>query len=138
MSSSSDDGSDHGMFEVYCADDPTIEYIPALLLFRALTNLRSIIAVHGLFGHHKTSWTLINSENGSETYWLRDLLPVLVPQARVLSFGYRSDYLTANILSCEGIDKACIRFLEIIAELRSYAEVNFDNFIIVFGARIES
>lgn len=71
-----------------------MEYVPPLLLFIVLNDLQSIIAVHGLFGHHKISWTLTDSENGRETYRLRGWLPAVVLRARVLSFGYKSNHRT--------------------------------------------
>ncbi|THD00222.1 hypothetical protein EYZ11_000272 [Aspergillus tanneri] len=44
-----------------------------------------IVAVHGLNEDAVVAWT---SESG--TLWLRDLIPLHVPQARILSFGYES------------------------------------------------
>ncbi|KAH8790449.1 hypothetical protein F5882DRAFT_291856, partial [Hyaloscypha sp. PMI_1271] len=44
-----------------------------------------IIAVHGLDGAWNKTWT---AENG--VFWLRDLIPQLVPDARVFSYGYDS------------------------------------------------
>lgn len=43
----------------------------------------SIVAVHGLNGHRHSSWTAEN-----EVFWLKDLLPLNAPQARVYTFGY--------------------------------------------------
>ncbi|KAE8440751.1 hypothetical protein EG329_006610 [Mollisiaceae sp. DMI_Dod_QoI] len=43
-----------------------------------------IVAVHGPGGHHKHTWTDINSQ----TLWLRDFIPKRIQAARVLSFGY--------------------------------------------------
>lgn len=45
----------------------------------------SIIAVHGLDGHWKRSWV---AKNG--VFWLQDLLPQAIPEARVYSYGYDS------------------------------------------------
>jgi hypothetical protein len=47
----------------------------------------SIIAVHGLQGDPITTWT--NSK--TKTFWLKDFLPLDVPGARVLTFGYNAD-----------------------------------------------
>ena len=49
----------------------------------SLHMISSVVMIHGLDGHWKSSWT---SENG--VYWPQDLLPATVPQARVLSYGY--------------------------------------------------
>lgn len=41
-----------------------------------------IVAIHGLNGHRENSWT-VNGVN-----WLRDLLPLDIPNARIISWGY--------------------------------------------------
>ncbi|KAF4625976.1 hypothetical protein G7Y89_g12185 [Cudoniella acicularis] len=43
-----------------------------------------IVAVHGLGGHYKHSWTDVKTE----ALWLRDFIPKRIQTARVLSFGY--------------------------------------------------
>lgn len=45
----------------------------------------SVVAVHGLDGHWKRSWT---ADNGC--FWLRDLLPSIIPGARIYAFGHNS------------------------------------------------
>jgi hypothetical protein len=50
-----------------------------------LMAFRSIVAVHGLDGHWKNSWTADN-----QVFWLKDLLPHDVPNARIFSYGYDS------------------------------------------------
>lgn len=49
----------------------------------------SIVAVHGLNGHRLKTWT---SEN-RETSWLcdKDMLPKIVSNARILSWGYNAN-----------------------------------------------
>jgi len=42
----------------------------------------SIVAIHGLDGHREDSWTI----NG--ILWFRDLLPDMIPRARILTYGY--------------------------------------------------
>ncbi|KAF4462762.1 eukaryotic translation initiation factor 3 [Fusarium albosuccineum] len=44
-----------------------------------------IVAVHGLDGHWRRSWT---ADNG--VFWLQDLLPPLIPSARIYSYGHDS------------------------------------------------
>jgi len=45
----------------------------------------SIVAIHGLNGHREQTWTAENNVN-----WLRDpkMLPSLIPDARIMSWGY--------------------------------------------------
>ena len=45
----------------------------------------SIVAVHGLGGNWQGTWT---AENGK--LWLRDFLPLQLPSARIMSYGYDS------------------------------------------------
>lgn len=44
----------------------------------------SIVFIHGLQGDPKGTWSTFN------TFWPRDLLPKVLPQARILSWGYDS------------------------------------------------
>ncbi|KAI2621919.1 hypothetical protein GGS26DRAFT_255256 [Hypomontagnella submonticulosa] len=48
-----------------------------------------IVAVHGLGGHYEETWTAPSSE-GKPCNWLKDLLPIHIPHARIMSFGYNS------------------------------------------------
>ncbi|QPC67784.1 hypothetical protein HYE67_010015 [Fusarium culmorum] len=48
--------------------------------------LVDIVAIHGLGGHPLKTWT----EKEDRHLWLRDSLPVHVPEARIMSFGYDS------------------------------------------------
>ncbi|KAH8705867.1 hypothetical protein BGW36DRAFT_368293 [Talaromyces proteolyticus] len=43
-----------------------------------------LVAIHGDGGHYERSW----SHSETKVFWLRDLLPSIVPKSRVLSFGY--------------------------------------------------
>jgi len=56
------------------------------------TRTVDIIALHGLTGNRETTWTV--AESGVN--WLRDFLPDL-PGARVLTFGYDSDWYNYNL-----------------------------------------
>lgn len=50
-----------------------------------ISQLLSIVAVHGLEGDWEYTW---QAENGK--VWLRDFLPNGLPSARVMSYGYNS------------------------------------------------
>jgi hypothetical protein len=55
----------------------------------------SIVAIHGLNGHRKETWTAENKVN-----WLLDanMLPASIPNARIMSWGY-----DANTHSTDGL-----------------------------------
>ncbi len=65
----------------------TILWSAYLVLSRASRTLNehSIVAVHGLGGHHERTWTHESGHN-----WLRDSLPLQIPGARIFSYGYDS------------------------------------------------
>ncbi|KAI0505753.1 hypothetical protein F5B22DRAFT_496094 [Xylaria bambusicola] len=50
------------------------------------TEAIDIIAIHGLNGHWKTTWT----DEATGTNWLRDYIPKHLKTARVMSFSYNS------------------------------------------------
>ena len=61
----------------------------------------SIIFVHGLFGHPQKTWTAKRSEGASNTiYWPKDLLPTVIPDSKVYTFGYDAD--VDNFFSAAG------------------------------------
>lgn len=48
------------------------------------------VALHGLNGHYSNTWTATSPVDGRQVNWLKDLLPGVFPNARVMSFGYNS------------------------------------------------
>lgn len=54
--------------------------------------LPSIVAVHGLNGDRKNTWT----NHKTNAFWLKDFLPLDVPNARVMTFGYNADAAFGN------------------------------------------
>lgn len=50
-----------------------------------------VVAVHGLQGDAFKTW-----ENGQGTLWLRDLLAIDIPSARIMTFGYDSTVAFSN------------------------------------------
>jgi hypothetical protein len=51
----------------------------------------SIIAVHGLAGARRTSWS-VEEKDGERYHWLREKLPKDLPVARILTFEYDSEW----------------------------------------------
>lgn len=50
------------------------------------------MAVHGLNGDPKNTWT----NHKTNAFWLKDFLPLDVPNARVMTFGYNADAAFGN------------------------------------------
>jgi hypothetical protein len=50
----------------------------------------SIVAVQGLGAD--PYWTWVSKDNNQETIWLRDFLPLDIPNARITSWGYNSNF----------------------------------------------
>ena len=50
------------------------------------------MAVHGLNGDQVNTWT----NPKTEAFWLRDYLPLDIPSARVMTFGYNADAAFGN------------------------------------------
>jgi len=80
----------HGLFVLHPSSKHAnwdVEYachcVCALLLHK-LTRL-SIVVIHGLGGDAYTTWTADNKQ-----MWPRDFIPHIIPNARVMTFGYDS------------------------------------------------
>lgn len=71
---------------------PLIEYVEAMSIIECrgqVLTLLSIVAIHGIGADPDRTWT----RDGVN--WLRDekMLPQAVPQARIMRFGYESQWL---------------------------------------------
>lgn len=67
------------------------------------------MAIHGDGGHYKESWT----HPDSHVFWLQDLLPSIIPDSMILSFGYsasKTDFVPA--------EKICEALLGELSEIR--------------------
>ena len=69
-----------------------------------------VVAVHGLQGHYRKTWT-----EGGKT-WLQDFLPHALPAARIMSFGYNSTVIATK--SIAGIDEFARQLLEGLEQKR--------------------
>ncbi|MCJ1346181.1 hypothetical protein MMC31_004395, partial [Peltigera leucophlebia] len=54
-----------------------------------------IVAIHGLNGHREATWT-VNGVN-----WLRDLLPLNIPNARIYTWGYDANTHSTSQISAQ-------------------------------------
>lgn len=80
------------------------------------TGVVDIIAIHGLNGHYKKTWTAVSS-SGKECNWLQDLLPTQLPNARIMSYGYNSAVQFSK--STAGIGEFADQLLEDILSYRN-------------------
>lgn len=77
------------------------------------TNLSSIIAVHGIGAHRDWTWSL----RGVNWLGAPDMLPHDFPRARIMAYGYASNWLGKDAMStC--LDAVAGRFLSLVHELR--------------------
>ena len=83
------------------------------------TNVRviSIVAVHGLNGTARATWT----DKDTGYFWLEDSLPQTVPRGRVMTFGY--DSALAFSRSKAGIETFAIDLLNRLRLVRSNYKV---------------
>lgn len=70
------------------------------------------MAIHGLNGDPLKSWTHADS-----TLWLRDMLPLVLEGARVMSFGYDASIFCGNTGSVREIAK------QLLTDVRDEREV---------------
>ncbi|PVF91289.1 hypothetical protein CPB86DRAFT_719725, partial [Serendipita vermifera] len=73
-----------------------------------------IVAIHGLDGHRERSWTAANG-----TMWLKDLLPLDIPNARILTYGYDSDTRRFTYTSTQSIFHHAETFVADLTQVRS-------------------
>ncbi|PVF97307.1 hypothetical protein CPB86DRAFT_707172 [Serendipita vermifera] len=73
-----------------------------------------IVAIHGLDGHRERSWTAT-----SGTMWLKDLLPLDIPNARILTYGYDADTRRFTYTSTQSIFRHAETFVADLTLARS-------------------
>lgn len=73
----------------------------------------SIVAIHGLNGHREKSWTADN-----QTLWLRDLLPAVIGNARILTYGYDANTDGPTQLATDYMHDHAMTFLSKLSVLR--------------------
>ena len=59
-----------------------------------------MVAIHGLGGHHHSTW-MATDDKEEDKLWLRDFLPKDLPKACIITFAYISDI---GFMSCGGIN----------------------------------
>ena len=81
----------------------------------------SIVAVHGLGGHAMRTWT----HAATEKLWLRDFLPLAIPNARIMTFGY--DSRVVNSRSILGIMENANSLLTHLGNIRDSQDLEVGN-----------
>ncbi|KAK3934026.1 hypothetical protein QBC46DRAFT_400786 [Diplogelasinospora grovesii] len=74
-----------------------------------------IVAVHGLNGHYKDSFTA-KSKTGKTTMWLQDLLPDKLPGARIMTFKY--DARAVASASPHGVRENAVKLIRALRDKR--------------------
>ena len=78
----------------------------------------SIVAVHGLNGHREKTWTAHEEVN-----WLRDFLPLDIPKARILTWGYDANTHSTSRISAQYIYDHARTLVSDLSLKRSLTEV---------------
>ncbi|KAK0614544.1 Alpha/Beta hydrolase protein [Immersiella caudata] len=92
----------------------TTSRVGVKVLAPGLSPAVDVVAVHGLDGTWNETW---RADNG--VFWLRDLLPDVLPHARILSYGYDSRTYASSSISDQFIyDHA----KALVAELAAFRE----------------
>ena len=79
--------------------------------------VNSIVAVHGLNGTPRGTWT----DKKSGRFWLEDFLPTALPTARIMTFGYDSRLAFSN--SMAGVENFARDLLNRLRIVRASSEV---------------
>jgi len=82
-------------------------------------SMYSIVAIHGLDGHCKNSWTAANGK-----LWLKDFLPDRIPRARIMSYGYNASTTNRRQLSDQTIYDHAEALIVALASKRQETDVS--------------
>ena len=75
--------------------------------------MNSVVFIHGLGGDRTGTWTADNN-----VMWPRDLLPMALPTARIMSFGYDTRLTTPRHLTREAVYLHADNLLSHLGQLR--------------------
>lgn len=101
---------------------PVVELVDAFREscgFLLTRSLPSIVAIHGLNGNRKKTWT---ANNG--THWLRDLLPHDIPNARIFCWGYDARTHASSGISCQYLYDHARSLISELCRKRKLSEVS--------------
>lgn len=101
---------DIGLKVLYESPAPSIEYVsstPFRVCYLAVADTfpyDSIIAIHGIGAHPDDAWRKkVDTGSSTERYvnWLSDtdMLPAVVPDARIMRYGYQSQWFGDEAIS---------------------------------------
>ncbi|TGZ78640.1 TPR repeat-contain NB-ARC [Ascodesmis nigricans] len=93
--------------------DPSAATTPGAHEGRVIFDL---VAIHGLNGHPLDTWT----HKQSGTMWLRDILPQLLPNVRVMTFGYNARF--KNFTTIQDLRMIATKLLAELVDLRNTDE----------------
>ena len=80
---------------------------------KRLTRGTSLVAIHGLAGDPFTTWTHVQGQ----PMWLRDLLPQVMPNIRIMTYGYNASFF--NYTTKQDVRSIAAKLLAELADLRS-------------------
>jgi hypothetical protein len=107
------------LYKPYEDKDILLEYVSQALfkLSLPLTVFFSIVFVHGLTGDRENTWT------SGETLWPQQLLPIRLPEARVMTFGFDADVVKFfSVASQNRIDHHAQNLISSLADIRDETE----------------
>jgi hypothetical protein len=103
-------GSEPILFE-YVSHDPTTH------TSREEAEMSSLVAIHGLNGDPIKTWTY--KETG--VMWLRDVLPEVLPKARIMTYGYNANF--KNFTSRQDLHSIAVKLLVDLSDCRRSEKV---------------
>lgn len=72
----------------------TEQALGPLVLVEGDKPIVDIVFLHGLRGHRIRTWQQDHGKTGQEPVWQRDFLPDLIPNARIITYGYDADIVS--------------------------------------------
>lgn len=78
----------------------------------------SLVAIHGLAGDPFATWTHVNGQ----PMWLRDLLPQVLPNVRIMTYGYNASL--RNFTANQNVRSIAANLLAELVDIRTGVKVS--------------
>ncbi len=98
--------------------------------------MKSVVAVHGIYGDHKNTWMTEETNDQPRTSWLQQVHKDN-PSSRIMTFGYDASHNEAGLYTMGRIRDKALQLLDDLVELRRGMNLVHVCMLLIVDPRVE-